>query len=130
MLNSNYLICNRYVPIKSCLHTIPECIEQRGTEWPEEWPKRLESYPDWMNNREQLIADSEHWKAIVDNSYLVGLGIDWSNIRNVMDIKAINGGFAAALAQKKVWVMNVIPVHAPNTLPVVFERGLIGVYHD
>ena len=26
--------------------------------------------------------------------------------------------------------MNVIPVHAPNTLPVVFERGLIGVYHD
>jgi len=92
MLNSNYLICNRYVPIKSCLHTIPESIEQRGTEWPEEWPKRLETYPDWMNNREKLIADSEHWKAIVDHSYLVGLGIDWSNIRNVMDMKAINGG--------------------------------------
>ncbi|KAG5613313.1 hypothetical protein H5410_024594 [Solanum commersonii] len=119
-----------YVPIKSCLHTIPESIEQRGTEWPEEWPKRLETYPDWMNNREKLIADSEHWKAIVDHSYLVGLGIDWSNIRNVMDMKAINGGFAAALAQQKVWVMNVIPVHAPNTLPVVFERGLIGMYHD
>ncbi|PHT84816.1 putative methyltransferase PMT28 [Capsicum annuum] len=119
-----------YVPIKSCLYTIPESIEQRGTEWPEEWPKRLETFPDWMNNREKLIADSEHWKAIVDNSYLVGLGIDWSKIRNVMDMKAINGGFAAALAQKKVWVMNVIPVHAPNTLPVIFERGLIGMYHD
>ncbi|KAJ8530599.1 hypothetical protein K7X08_023480 [Anisodus acutangulus] len=115
-----------YVSIKSCLHTLPESIEQRGTEW----PKRLETFPDWMNNREKLIADSEHWKAIVNNSYLVGLGIDWSNIRNVMDMKAINGGFAAALAQQKVWVMNVIPVHAPNTLPIVFERGLIGVYHD
>nr|XP_009594151.2 uncharacterized LOC104090695 isoform X1 [Nicotiana tomentosiformis] len=119
-----------YVPIKSCLHTIPESIEQRGTEWPEEWPKRLETFPDWMNNREKLIADSEHWNAIVNNSYLVGLGIDWSNIRNVMDMKAINGGFAAALAQQKVWVMNVIPVHAPNTLPIVFERGLVGAYHD
>ncbi|MCD9639217.1 hypothetical protein HAX54_023596 [Datura stramonium] len=119
-----------YVPIKSCLHTIPESIEQRGTEWPEDWPKRLETFPDWMNNREKLIADNEHWKSIVDNSYLVGLGIDWSDIRNVMDMKAINGGFAAALAQQKVWVMNVIPVHAPNTLPMIFERGLIGVYHD
>lgn len=26
--------------------------------------------------------------------------------------------------------MNVVPVHAPNTLPIIFERGLIGVYHD
>ncbi|XP_059281123.1 uncharacterized protein LOC132034779 [Lycium ferocissimum] len=119
-----------HVSIKSCLHTLPESIEQRGTEWPEEWPKRLETFPDWMNSREKLIADSEHWKAIVNNSYLVGLGIDWSNIRNVMDMKAINGGFAAALAQHKVWVMNVVPEHAPNTLPIVFERGLVGVYHD
>lgn len=38
--------------------------------------------------------------------------------------------FAAALAQQKVWVMNVVPVHAPNTLPIIFERGLVGIYHD
>lgn len=82
----------RYVPLKTCLHTIPEAIEQHGTEWPAEWPKRLHTFPDWMNNREKLIADSEHWKAIVNNSYLVGMGIDWSTIRNVMDMKAISGG--------------------------------------
>nr|GMD98481.1 probable methyltransferase PMT28 [Ipomoea batatas] len=117
-------------PIKVCLHQIPSAIEERGTEWPEEWPKRLETFPDWMNNREKLIADDAHWKAIVDKSYLVGLGIDWSKIRNAMDMKAINGGFAAALAQQKVWVMNVVPVHAPNTLPIIFERGLVGIYHD
>ncbi|KAK3038110.1 hypothetical protein RJ639_029564 [Escallonia herrerae] len=119
-----------YVPIKSCLHTIPTAIEQRGTEWPEEWPKRLQTFPDWMNNRAELIADTEHWKAIVDKSYLTGMGIDWSNIRNIMDMKAINGGFAAALSSQKVWVMNVVPVHVPDTLPIIFERGLVGIYHD
>ncbi|XP_052202191.1 probable methyltransferase PMT28 isoform X2 [Diospyros lotus] len=119
-----------YVPIKSCLHNIPESIEQRGSEWPEEWPKRLETFPDWMNNKEKLIADTQHWKAIVEKSYLTGMGIEWSNIRNIMDMKAIHGGFAAALSQQKVWVMNVIPVHAPDTLPIIFERGLLGIYHD
>lgn len=119
-----------YVPLKTCLHPVPSAIEQHGTEWPEEWPKRLETYPDWMNNKEKLVADTNHWKAIVEKSYLTGMGIDWSNIRNIMDMKAINGGFAAALAQHKVWVMNVVPVHAPDTLPIIYERGLIGVYHD
>ncbi|RRT45831.1 hypothetical protein B296_00044676 [Ensete ventricosum] len=47
-----------------------------------------------------------------------------------MDMKAMYGGFAAALASQKVWVMNVVPVHAPNTLPIIFERGLLGIYHD
>lgn len=119
-----------YAPLKTCLHTIPEAIEQRGTEWPAEWPKRLHTFPEWMNNREKLIADSEHWKSIVNKSYLVGMDIDWSTIRNVMDMKAISGGFAAALSDQNVWVMNVVPVHAPDTLPIIFERGLFGVYHD
>lgn len=79
--------------MKICLHAIPAAIEQRGTEWPEEWPKRLTTYPEWVNNRESLIADTEHWEAIVTKSYLTGMGIDWSKIRNVMDMKAINGGY-------------------------------------
>ncbi|KAL3845238.1 hypothetical protein ACJIZ3_002641 [Penstemon smallii] len=119
-----------YIPLKACLHTIPEAIEQRGTEWPSEWPRRLHTFPDWMNNRDKLIADTKHWKSIVNNSYLVGMGIDWSTIRNVIDMKAVNGGFAAALSDKNVWVMNVVPTHAPDTLPIIFERGLVGVYHD
>ncbi|CAA3030358.1 probable methyltransferase PMT28 [Olea europaea subsp. europaea] len=119
-----------YVPLKNCLHAIPEAIEQRGTEWPEVWPKRLNTFPDWMNKIEGLTADSEHWKTVVKGPYLTGLGVDWSTIRNVMDMKAINGGFAAALSKQQVWVMNVVPVHAPDTLPIIFERGLFGVYHD
>ncbi|GAB2291295.1 hypothetical protein Dimus_025554 [Dionaea muscipula] len=120
-----------YVPIRSCLHYIPTAIEQHGTEWPAEWPMRLESYPDWLGNKEKVRADTEYWKAIVEKSYLTGMGIDWANVRNVMDMKAIYGGFAAALSrQNNVWVMNVVPVDAPDTLPYIFERGLLGTYHD
>ncbi|WOK99568.1 putative methyltransferase PMT28 [Canna indica] len=120
-----------YTPIKSCLHKVAAAIEERGTDWPEEWPKRLETFPDWLADLQgKLTADHEHWKAIVDKSYLGGLGIDWSSIRNVMDMKAIYGGFAASLASQNVWVMNVVPAHAPNTLPIIFERGLLGIYHD
>lgn len=119
-----------YVPINSCLHPIPSSIEERGTEWPEEWPKRLHTFPDWMNNKDKLDSDSKHWKAIVDKSYLTGMGIDWSTIRNVMDMHSIFGSFAAALVEQNVWVMNVVPVYAPDTLPIIFERGLVGIYHD
>ncbi|KAM7272389.1 hypothetical protein ACFE04_027052 [Oxalis oulophora] len=119
-----------YFPMTTCLHRIPSSIEQHGSEWPEEWPKRLETYPDWLGDKQKLVSDTNHWKAIVDNSYFPGMGIDWSTIRNVMDMKAIYGGFAAALSQEKIWVMNVIPVHAPDTLAGIYERGLIGVYHD
>ncbi|KAF5182035.1 S-adenosyl-l-methionine-dependent methyltransferases superfamily protein [Thalictrum thalictroides] len=118
------------VPIKACLHGIPSAIEQRGTEWPAEWPQRLQTFPEWLSNRENLVADTEHWKSIVEKSYLNGMGINWSNVRNVMDMKAMYGGFAAALVPHNVWVMNVVPVHAPNTLPVIYERGLVGVFHD
>lgn len=29
-----------------------------------------------------------------------------------------------------VWVMNVVNIDAPDTLPIIFERGLFGIYHD
>lgn len=38
--------------------------------------------------------------------------------------------FAAALKELKVWVMNVVPVDSPDTLPIIYERGLFGMYHD
>lgn len=59
-----------------------------------------------------------------------GLGIDWSTVRNVMDMKAVYAGFAAALRDLKVWVMNVVPIDSPDTLPIIYERGLFGLYHD
>ncbi|CAH8326816.1 unnamed protein product [Eruca vesicaria subsp. sativa] len=38
---------------------------------------------------EDFTADQEKWKTVVSKSYIDGMGIDWSNVRNVMDMKAV-----------------------------------------
>ncbi|KAK1367725.1 hypothetical protein POM88_033817 [Heracleum sosnowskyi] len=79
---------------------------------------------------EDFAADYEHWKRVVSASYLTGLGIDWSSVRNVMDMKAVYGGFDVALKDVKVWVMNVVSITSSDTLPIIYERGLFFMYHD
>ncbi|XP_057974093.1 probable pectin methyltransferase QUA2 [Malania oleifera] len=53
-------------------------------------------------------------------------------LRNVLDMNAHFGGFNSALleAGKSVWVMNVVPTSGPNYLPLIFDRGFVGVLHD
>ncbi|WCJ43471.1 S-adenosyl-L-methionine-dependent methyltransferases superfamily protein [Euphorbia peplus] len=128
------------VPLEACMHKVSEDASQRGSQWPEEWPKRLEKSPYWLLDSqvgiygkaapEDFDADYKHWKHVVSQSYLEGMGIDWSTVRNVIDMRAAYGGFAAALKDLKVWVMNVVPVDSPDTLPIIYERGLFGIYHD
>nr|CAD1838850.1 unnamed protein product [Ananas comosus var. bracteatus] len=128
------------IPLQACIHKLPTDPAIRGTQWPEQWPQRLEKTPYWMSSSqigvygkpapEDFIADCEHWKRVVRNSYINGMGIDWSTIRNVMDMKTVYGGFAAALREMKVWVMNIVPINSPDTLPIIYERGLFGLYHD
>eukprot|EP00249_Psilotum_nudum_P019463 c27264_g1_i2 orf=33-2459(-) len=128
-----------YIEMTACLHKIPDKEGAHGNEWPEDWPQRLEAAPAWLNNAKGLYGkaaatdfrtDTEHWQRVVEKSYLKGLGIDWNRVRNVMDMKAAYGGFAAALATQQIWVMNVVPIEAPDTLPIIFDRGLFGIYHD
>jgi hypothetical protein len=42
------------------------------------------------------------------------------------------GGFNSALlqARKSVWVMNVVSINGPNYLPLIHDRGFVGVLHD
>lgn len=47
-----------------------------------------------------------------------------------MDMKSNMGSFAAALKAKDVWVMNVVPEDGPNTLKLIYDRGLIGSIHN
>ncbi|RWW62630.1 hypothetical protein BHE74_00030230 [Ensete ventricosum] len=47
-----------------------------------------------------------------------------------MDMRAVYGGFAAAFQEVNAWVMNIVTVDSPDTLPVIYERGLFGMYHD
>ncbi|CAL5050137.1 unnamed protein product [Urochloa decumbens] len=129
-----------YIRLNSCMHRVPTAASERGARWPAEGPRRVRTPPYWLDatragvygkpEPEDFTVDYDHWRRVVDKSYLNGLGIDWSRIRNVMDMRAAYGGFAAALREKKVWVMNVVNVDAPDTLPIIFERGLFGIYHD
>ncbi|XP_068315152.1 probable methyltransferase PMT26 [Pyrus communis] len=128
------------VPLQACMHKVPVDATERGSEWPEQWPSRLDKTPYWLLNSqvgvygkpapEDFTADNEHWKRVVTKSYLNGMGINWTSVRNVMDMRAVYGGFAAAVKDLKIWVMNVVSVDSPDTLPIIYERGLFGMYHD
>ncbi|KAF5181665.1 S-adenosyl-l-methionine-dependent methyltransferases superfamily protein [Thalictrum thalictroides] len=129
-----------YVPLQACMHRIPVDDMERGSRWPETWPNRVHKPPYWLNNSqkgiygkpapEDFVADYEHWRQVVTKTYMSELQISWSNVRNAMDMRAVYGGFAAALKDLKVWVMNVVGVNGPDTLPIIYERGLFGIYHD
>ncbi|KAG5058443.1 hypothetical protein AAZX31_05G180500 [Glycine max] len=128
------------IPLQACMHKVPVSSTERGSQWPEKWPARLTNTPYWLTNSqvgvygkpapEDFTADYEHWKRIVSKSYLNGIGINWSNVRNVMDMRSVYGGFAAALKDLNIWVMNVVSVNSADTLPIIYERGLFGMYHD
>lgn len=120
-----------YVPMKACMHKIPTGEGARATTWPPEWPVRVESMPFWLNSTaKDFQADAAHWKLAVEKSYIQGSDIDWNSVRKVMDMNAGYGGLAAALVSYPLWVMNIVPITEPDTLPIIFDRGLIGMYHD
>ncbi|WOL04506.1 hypothetical protein Cni_G13227 [Canna indica] len=128
------------IPLQACMHKLPEDPALPGTVWPEQWPQRLDKAPYWLSRSqlgvygkpapEDFAADYDHWKRVVSNSYVSGIGINWSTVRNVMDMRSVYGGFAAALRDMKVWVMNIVSIDSPDTLPIIYERGLFGMYHD
>lgn len=126
-----------YVPMSACITPLPQ---DRTLSNVSEWPTRLFLPPRRLftlktdakeAKEEAFTAEQRYWKEIV-HGYLHGLGLKLTEIRNVMDMNPGYGGFAAAVAESKVdwWVMNVVPINAFNTLPVIYDRGLIGVAHD
>ncbi|CAN0861486.1 Probable methyltransferase PMT27 [Linum grandiflorum] len=130
------------VPLQACMHRVPSEPSIRGTEWPDAWPARLQKPPYWLNSSQvgiygkpapqDFTIDYKHWKSVVTKTYMKmkGLGVNWEGVRNVMDMRAVYGGFAAALKDMDVWVLNVVTVDSPDTLPIIYERGLFGIYHD
>ncbi|KAI3954802.1 hypothetical protein MKW98_002908 [Papaver atlanticum] len=126
-----------YVGLKACITRLPE--NGYGTNITA-WPNRLDSVPDRLHSiqlesqisRGELFkAENGYWKQML-TGYLHTYHWERKPFRNVMDMRAGFGGFAAALINLGMdyWIMNVVPVSAPNTLPVIYDRGLIGVMHD
>lgn len=81
---------------------MPTDPSERGYHFPAKWPSRLEKPPYWLNDSEagvygkvapkDFVDDYKHWKRVVAESYSDEIGIDWSSVRNVMDMKAVYGG--------------------------------------
>jgi putative homogalacturonan methyltransferase len=124
----------RYFKLKKCISKASS-VEEIAIGSINKWPDRLSkpsSRASLIDNGASLFeVDSQKWVRRV--SYYkksLGVKLGTAKIRNVMDMNAFFGGFAAAVVSDPVWVMNVVPAQKPYTLGVIYDRGLIGVYHD
>lgn len=97
---------------------------------------------------EEFTEDTENWKTAISNLWSVLSPLIFSDhpkrpgdedpsppynmFRNVLDMNAHFGGFNSALLEKgkSVWVMNVVPTIGTNYLPMILDRGFVGVLHD
>lgn len=131
----------RYTNIGSCLTPLPEVRNSKEVAGGElgKWPKRLNAIPPRIKRgtiegvtTEVFENDLRLWKKRVLYYKSVNNQLGQSGrYRNVLDMNAHLGGFAAVLIKDPLWVMNVVPVEAKvNTLGVIYERGLIGIYQS
>lgn len=128
-----------YVPLQACVTRLPDSDSAADSHLLPPWPQRLYEPPRRLSKpsseslEADFRADTRRWKSrIARYEHLLGGTFQDLGIRNILDMNAHYGGFAAGLAAQHVWVMNVVPVGAdtlPDTLPVIVDRGLIGVYH-
>lgn len=125
----------------TCLTRLPEVSSNRETAGGElaKWPQRLNAVPPRISKGtvkgitpEIFQQNSELWKKRLSYYKTMNNQLGQSGrYRNILDMNAHLGGFAAALIDFPVWVMNVVPAEAKiNTLGVIYERGLIGTYHN
>lgn len=133
----------RYTKLEQCLTPLPEVT---GTEIKEvaggklaRWPERLNAVPPRIKSGslqgitvDDFVSNTETWQTRVSYYKIFDQQLaETGRYRNLLDMNAYLGGFASALVDDPVWVMNVVPVEASvNTLGVIYERGLIGTYQN
>lgn len=127
--------------MSACIFPLPEGkdMEERSGVVVEKWPMRLNTVPPRVRNKNDggftlktYVEDQRRWKRRVSyyGDILKSLS-SGEEYRNVMDMNAGFGGFAAAMVKYPIWVMNVVPFDAKsNNLGIIYERGLIGTYMD
>ena len=126
----------RYVPIRPCIVKSTFAFKRLDVGQTPKWPSRLKEAPEraylFSGGSEDLFQmDTRMWKDIRIYYYKAVLpDLGTNKIRNVMDMNTKYGGFASALIQDPVWVMNVVSSYAANSLGVIYDRGLIGTMND
>ncbi|XP_027079710.1 probable methyltransferase PMT20 [Coffea arabica] len=124
-----------YTPLRPCAVVPDNKYKKLGLKSIPKWPQRLHVAPERVTDVRggsdgAFNHDDSKWKARAKHYKKLLPAIGTDKIRNVMDMNTLYGGFAAALIDDPLWVMNVVSSYASNTLAVVFDRGLIGTYHD
>ncbi|XP_068661358.1 probable methyltransferase PMT19 isoform X2 [Aristolochia californica] len=129
-----------YRKLEPCITPLPKAtnVKEIAGGALEKWPKRLTSSPPRILNghaqeitSKMFVKDNLLWNQRVSHYAMVLTSLTAGKYRNIMDMNAGLGGFAAALSKFPVWIMNVIPHHLKNdTLGIIYERGLIGTYMD
>ncbi|XP_013692470.1 probable methyltransferase PMT5 [Brassica napus] len=123
----------RWIPIQNrsaVAGTTSAELEIHGVK-PEEFSEDTQVWRSALKNYWSLLTPlifSDHPKRPGDEDPLPPFNM----IRNVMDMNARFGNLNSALLEqgKSAWVMNVVPVNARNTLPIILDRGFSGVLHD
>ncbi|KAL4384535.1 hypothetical protein GQ457_15G018700 [Hibiscus cannabinus] len=131
-----------YTKLDKCLTPLPEVSDVKeiaGGQLPK-WPERLNAIPPRISSgsltgitENTFVENTELWKKRVEYYKRIDHQLaETGRYRNLLDMNAYLGGFASALVNDPLWVMNVVPVEADqiNTLGVIYERGLIGTYQN
>ncbi|KAJ6380840.1 hypothetical protein OIU77_029690 [Salix suchowensis] len=96
-------------------------------------PERLSVYSKSLSKigitEDEFSSDAIFWQNQAGH-YWKMMNVNTTDIRNVMDMNAFIGGFAVALNSLPVWVMNIVPMSMDNSLSAIYDRGLIGAFHD
>ncbi|KAJ0262547.1 methyltransferase PMT19 [Hirschfeldia incana] len=124
-----------YGEMEPCITPLPN-VNDTHKSILKNWPERLNQTPHRIKTGSihgvtisSFEADTKLWQRMVVYYDTMLKFLSNGKYRNVMDMNAGLGGFAAALIKYPMWVMNVVPFDIkPNTLGVVFDRGLIGTY--
>lgn len=134
-----FTIC-RYKKTEVCIAPLPKVnsVSEVAGGQLEPFPKRLYAVPPRITlgfvpgiSVQSYEEDNRLWQKHVKAYKKINNLLDTGRYRNIMDMNAVLGSFAAVLESPKLWVMNVIPTIAnTSTLGVIYERGLIGMYHD
>ncbi|BAF27284.2 probable methyltransferase PMT2 [Oryza sativa Japonica Group] len=121
-----------YKKMEGCITPFPEEAQLR------KFPERLFAAPPRILQgrtpgvtEEIFEEDNKLWKKYVSTYKRINKLIGSLRYRNIMDMNAGLGSFAAIIDSPISWVMNVVPtISEKNTLGIIYERGLIGIYHD
>ncbi|CAA6672073.1 unnamed protein product [Spirodela intermedia] len=99
------------------------------------WPQRLLLPPERISlvpggHAGGFNHDNSKWKERVKHYKALLPALGTEKVRNAMDMNTLYGGFAAALIDSPLWVMNVVSSYGVRSLGAIFDRGLVGTYHD